>query len=45
LIQKVIQQFHNLYTSTDIVSVTNSRSVRWEGKVARATAMRYTYRI
>jgi hypothetical protein len=38
-------EFHNLYTSADIIGVIKSRRFRWVGHVARVGEMRNDYKI
>jgi len=37
------EEFHNLYTSPDIIRVIKSRLMRWAEHVARMGEMRKTY--
>jgi hypothetical protein len=39
------EELHNLYSSPSIIRMIKSRSMRWEGHVARMGAKRNEYRI
>jgi hypothetical protein len=39
------EEFHNLYSSPDIIRMIKSRRMRWAGYVARMGAKRNAYRI
>jgi hypothetical protein len=36
------EEFHNLYSSPEIIRPIKSRRMRWAGHVARTTSIRYT---
>jgi hypothetical protein len=39
------EELHNLYSSTNIIRLTKSRRMTWEGHVARMGEKMYAYRI
>jgi hypothetical protein len=43
--RKLSNEFHNMYTSLNVIRVIISRTIRWERHVARMEEMRSTHSI